>query len=190
MFITFFLIILVAAMAVLGWLLWQQNQSMATLKQDLADTLARIELLTEQQTNIDSTFNESTSTVDDALEFWESEIRKLWDVANKRNKNSIDQNRNSIAANARGQKQIQDRLDSMQKSYGDLERGIATVTRQQRDLTDTINTTLTQVRQSSDNLKSTVEQNERAIDAIDASRSQNNSRLLEITRRLSILENR
>lgn len=189
-FVTFFLIVLVAGMAVLGWLLWQQHQSMVAGEQELANALARIELLSEQQTSIDSTFTESTTTTDDALEFWESEIRKLWDVSNVRNKNNIDQNRNAIAANTRARKQLEDRLDSIQKSIGDLERSIAAVTRQQRDLTDTINTTLAQARQSNDNLKSTVEQNQRAINAIDASRSQNNARLLDISRRLSILENR
>ena len=189
-FLTFFLIVLVVGMVALGWLSWQQHQSMVASQQELSEALVLIQDLRAQQTNIDTTFNESTRGTDDALEFWEAEIRKLWDVANKRNKNDIDQNRNAIAANTRERKQLEERFDSLLKSIGDLERSIATVTRQQRDLTDRINTTSRQILQSNENLKSKVDENQRAINAIDASRSQNNARLLDIARRLSLLENR
>ena len=187
---TFFLIILLTGLVVLGWLTWQQHQAIVASKQELAAALANIEGLSEQQTSIDSTFNESTKVTDDAIEFWESEIRKLWDVANKRNKNNIDQNRNSLAATKRDLEKTEASISSLEKSIGDLARSIATVTRQQQDLADNINATSRQLIQKSDDLRSAVTENQRAINAIDASRSQNNARLLEITRRLSLLESK
>lgn len=95
-------VLLVVVMAVGGWYLWNQIQR---LENDLHHSLSALSqsevTLTSLQQNLDNrdkTLNKSGDQMAAELKELNSEVRKLWDVANKRNKALIDEQAKAIAA--------------------------------------------------------------------------------------------
>jgi chromosome segregation ATPase len=134
---------------------------------------------------------------------WESEVRKLWDVA-KRDKQLIVDNQNKLKAQASTIDAMQTGVKDLTSSNARHEQALAQQTAiaqqlaavdqqvrqlvaQQRQLTDQVNA----VRQSIAGLESGITRrvvaNEKAIEAIDAYRLQLNSRLVELQTRIDSL---
>lgn len=179
-----FIILLVSATAGLGFLLWQQMDVMSEADERVADLQAKVAVLEEEMRVTEQSIEESGEDTEQNLSFWESEIRKLWVIGNERNKQWIDENRAAAADAKLVAERVEETLEVTNQSIEDLRKSILTITRQQQGLSDQFNTFSARVASDNDSVKRTVEQNKEAISAIDASRAQNNTRILELERRV------
>lgn len=184
---TFLLLFLIVGLVALGWLVWQQQQSMTLMSEQLTEAHKQVSGLSSQLTNTESNITANVQSVDELISTNELEIRKLWDVSNKRNKAWIQTNQANIANN-------QERLTELNQSLSQVEidatTTISNMVAQQRDIADKINLLTQQSNQLNDTIKRQVEQNTQAIQAIDISRQQNNQRLVDASRRVNNLEGR
>ena len=100
----FIIFLLVFGLAGMGyWQVKQQQNTIQALDSQLEEAsryisqskliIARLE---GQITQTDATMAQSGNELARELKFLDSEVRKLWDVANKRNKQSIQNNQNSL----------------------------------------------------------------------------------------------
>ena len=74
---------------ILALSLWVSELSKAT-NDNSAKVESRLSILEEQLQLADSTSTESLSDINSQLQFLDKEIRKLWDLSNKRNKVNIE----------------------------------------------------------------------------------------------------
>ena len=199
--INFVLAVLIAGIAVAGWFIVNQQQTLAATKTTLADTESRLAELESRLRVTDETMTEAGADTTEQIGFWEVEIRKLWDVSNKRNKNWIEENQAavkthtatlaSVDSTLRGLKSSVSRHDDAFKQQQDiidqltgLELRVTQILDQQRDLTDKANLASQTAASLKAGLETRVKDNEQAVTAIDAYRLQVNGRLADLQRRL------
>lgn len=198
------LVVLIAGLMVAGWFLVHQYQQLTAAEDSLSDASRRLGLLEDRLRMTDQTMSESGDEVQDQLGLWESEIRKLWDVANKRNKNWIEENQGKL-------KRHDERLGAVDASIANLKSSVSRYdealgrqnaildqlaaielqvrqnVEQQRRTTDELNAMRQTVASLQSGLGRRVADNEEAIEAIDAYRIQLNNRLNDLRNRIEAL---
>ena len=149
----------------------------------------------------DETMTEAGQDTTEQIGFWESEIRKLWDVSNKRNKDWIEANQATlkkqtqtlagIDSTLRGLKASVSQHESAFKQQQDIvdqltgiELRLSQLIDQQRDLNDKANLASQTAASLKASLEGRVKENEQAIAAIDAYRLQINGRVADLQRRI------
>ena len=191
---------LAVGLAVAGWFIANQQRLLTEEQRAMADAKTRIEALEERLRMTDEVISETDAQTDEQIDFWESEIRKLWAISNERNKQWIQDNQRAL----RSHKATIDALESTDKSLKSsvarheqalgrqqevadqlaaVELQLRQVLRGQRDLVDKVNT----AAQTIAGMSGTVEEHEQAIAAIDSYRRQFNTRLVDIEQRLDAL---
>ena len=196
--------VLVAGLMVAGWFIANQHQLLNEGQAALESASERIAVLEDRLRVTDEAMTETGQDTQEKLGFWESEVRKLWAVANERNRKWIKDNEAGIGR--------------LQKSIGSLETGVRDLTsavgrhdtafaqqqaiidqlasvdvqlqqmvNSQRDLMDKVNASRQEVASLQSGLASRVGDNEQAVAAIDAYRLQLNNRLAALERRLDSL---
>ena len=111
---TFLLLFLVVGLVALGWLVWQQQQSMALMSEQLTEAHDQVTNLSNQLTDTESNMTATVEDADQQIATNETEIRKLWDLSNKRNKGWIQTNQANIATN-------QDELAATRRTLDQIE---------------------------------------------------------------------
>ena len=193
------LAVLVIGLAAAGWVILTQQDRLDANQRTISDSTTRIRALEERLRMTDATLSESDADTNEQIAFWDSEIRKLWDIGNKRNRRWIEDNRANVtkltASLGKAQTELNGvrstvaRLDTTVKGQQDiadrvtaLDMQMQRLLRQQRDLVDKAN----QAAQTASSLKATLESrvrdNEEAIAAIDAHRTRLNSDIAELRR--------
>jgi len=144
--------------------------------------------------------SETDAETGEQIDFWESEIRKLWAVSNERNRKWIQDNQKNLRSHGTTIQALEaadkslrstvarhetalGRQDEVADQLAAIELQLQRVLRGQRDLVDRVNSATQAVAR----LNSSVDEHEQAIDAIDAYRRQFNTRLVDIERRLDAL---
>ena len=190
---------LCVALAAAGWFIFNQQRELRESDRLLADAITRIVALEDRLRMTDETLSESDAATDDKLSFWETEIRKVWDLANKRNRRWIEDNRaniqkanNAVANAASGIATLRNtvtRLDSSAKQHQEvadlvtaLDMRVQRLQQAQRDLVDKANVAAQNASQ--------VRANEEDIAAINASRTTVSRRLTELKNAIATLESR
>ncbi len=187
------LVALLVAIAGGGWFLVTQHEELRSTKSTLEEASRRIAALEERSRLTDESLSLSEEGTNEQLTFWESEIRKLWDVSNKRNKAWIEGNQAAIAGTEKSlgaaladmdsvksavsrhetafsrQQDIADRLTAIDLRLNRLVAG-------NRDLVDKANI----AAQLSARVEQRVIKNEEAVTAIDRWRASTNSRILNL----------
>ncbi len=198
------LAVLVAGLLISGWFIANQHQLLIEETQALADAKDRIVVLEDRLRVTDEALTETGQTTNEQINFWESEIRKLWAVTNDRNKKWIKDNEaaisklsKSLAALEIADRDMKATLGRHESSFAQqqsmidqltsIELQMQQVLRSQRDLVDKVNSAQQSVAGLQSGLTNRVRENEQAVAAIDAYRQQLNSRLADIERRLSNL---
>ena len=184
---TFLLLFLVAGLVALGWLVWQQQQSMQLMSDQLTEAHSQVRNLSAQLSVTETNITENANDADAQINTNMSEIRKLWDVSNKRNKAWIQTNQANIESVTTENEKLGQSISQVET---DLNTTLTQVLRRQRDLTDKVNVVTAQNQQLSETVKWQVDQNTQSVEAIDQSRQQNNQRILDTERRVSNLERR
>lgn len=198
------LAVLIAGLAVAGWFIAEQYQRLQNEADSIADARSRLGVLEDRLRTTDEALTESGESTSGKIDFWESEIRKLWAVTNERNKKWIEDNQKAIAVLQKTlagveatNREIQGTLGRHESSFKRQQEVIDQITsvqiqlqqisRSQRDLVERVNAAQQSVAQMQSGLVNRVKENEQAVAAIDAYRLQLNSRLADIERRIANL---
>jgi len=198
------MVLLIGGLAIAGWFIAEQYQRLEAESDALADARSRIEVLEDRLRVTDEALTERGESTSEQINFWESEIRKLWAVTNERNKKWIEENQQAIATLQKSLSGLQSTNREIQSTLGrhesafeaqqelvdefnSIQMQLQQVSRSQRDLVDRVNSAQQTVAQLRSGLADRVEETEQAVAAIDAYRLQLNSRLADIERRLNNL---
>lgn len=194
------LALLIGGLTAAGWFIVTQQEELEATRAELADAESRVRRIEERLSMTDQMLSQSDAETQDQLSFWESEIRKLWDVSNKRNRTWIEENRAAIASlDTRNREQdtslneVRSRVseharvlgtqDQLMEQLEILERRVAEMTSGQRDFTDRLNV----AQQNLNALQARVGGNEEAVEAIDAFRRDVVARLTRLQERIDVL---
>ncbi len=199
------LALMIAGFGIGGWFVFNQQQELLASERERAETEERLRHLEARLRATDETMTESGEDTDEQLSFWETEIRKVWDVANKRNKKWIQDNQaaitrhqsslNSVEASladlrsavSRNDDKLQQQAEIVER-LADVQEQVRTLIRQHRDLVDAVNTSRQVVATLKASLEPRVEKLEEAISAIDGSRKQTGAQWSGLRARLDALE--
>jgi uncharacterized protein YoxC len=191
---------LIAGLTACGWFLVTLDESLDQARSERAaaeDRLARIE---DRLSMTDQALDETESETQSQIDFWESEIRKLWDVTNKRNRDWIEENQKAVAglrskldSQSQTLSEVRAQATDLQRSLGTQEEILEQLTvvdrhtselrSQQRELTDTVNT----LEQGVNGMEGQVRENAEAVEAIDAFRRDVVGRLTRMQERIDAL---
>ena len=126
-------IYVIAFMSILFLAIWQTFES-ENNKSSMKLVDERLSLIEEQINIVDETNNDSMTDITSSIQFLDKEIRKLWDLSNKRNKVDIQKLteqtneienllltiRNDIETNQKNLSSIQDNVSKNIKKIDDL----------------------------------------------------------------------
>jgi len=121
-------VVLIAVLGVCGYLGWQNynmQQQLQLSSEELAISIKRIEALENQLTTTGENMNLSESALQARLKNIMSEIRKLWDVSNKRNKGWIKKNEEDLAKLQQGQADQVKSLDGIKASVAKASESVS-----------------------------------------------------------------
>ena len=184
-----------------GWFIFSQQEQLEKAQQALTDAEGRIAVLESRLRLTDEILTESDADTSEQMSFWESEIRKLWDMANKRNRGWIETNRANLQKLTNSVSGIESTLQTLQGSVASIDASmgkqqevadlataldmrVQRLTRDQRDLVDKVNAASQIASSLKAGLESRVKENEEAIQAFDAHRAQINTELRELRDRV------
>ena len=200
-FISGVMVVLVGGLVAAGWFIANQQQALIDEKARLTDATTRLERLERRLSATDTALSQGGEDTQEQLTLWESEIRKLWAVANERNRDWIKGNQKALtgldesvtglqstardlkAATARHEEAFTQQT-AMIDQLTSVEIQLQQLVRAQQDLVDKVNTTSQAVAKLRASLDTQVEENTEAIVAIDAYRIATNSRFRDLEQRL------
>ena len=165
-------------MGILGLSLWVSELSKASNSIN-SKVESRLLILEEQLQIADSTSTESLSDINSQLQFLDKEIRKLWDLSNKRNKvkiaelnQDIEKQTNALKELAATQTNDQKNINAIQQESQKLSILVDELSRSNKENLNTQNK-IAELSRSILLLEETVQ-------AFDAYRKQNNELLQEL----------
>tara|TARA_X000001036_G_C20320134_1_gene660141 strand:- start:69 stop:701 length:633 start_codon:yes stop_codon:yes gene_type:complete len=173
---------------ILALSLWVSELSKAT-NDNSTKVESRLSILEEQLQLADSTSTESLSDINSQLQFLDKEIRKLWDLSNKRNKVNIEKLSKDVSKYASAIKEIaitqtndQANIRSINEKYQKLITSVNELTKANRK-------NLVSQNQIAE-LNKSILLLEETVQAFDAYRRQNNEMLQEMQLKISSMENK
>lgn len=199
----------IAALAGAGFLYWQAQQYRAQADATLKDADNR---LAQLESRLDFTDEESTQSVESIrvkLKWADSEIRKLWGVANDRNRKAIATHqqqlasltkkvataganaKNGVSASSANKKQLATALQQLQQLQASSASAETKLKAQQASLQTLVKNIKTQginLDQLKDGLLERVQMNEEALESITVYRKTTNRELLNIKKRLDRIQ--
>ena len=203
-FLNAVMVVLVGGLVAAGWFIANQQQALIAEQARLTDANTRLQRLEQRLSATDTALSQGGEDTQEQLSLWESEIRKLWAIANERNKGWIKDNQKAVkgldksvtglqstardlkAASARHEEAFSQQT-ALIDQLTSIEIQLQQLVRAQQDLVDKVNTTSQSVAKLRANLDTQVAENTEAIAAIDAYRIATNSRFRDLEQRLDDL---
>ena len=148
---------------------------------------SRLSILEEQLQLADSTSTEFLSDINSQLQFLDKEIRKLWDLSNKRNKVNIEKLTQDVGKHANSLKEIAITQTNDQAN-------ISSITKESQKLMTLINELLQANKENLNAQNKILELSksilllEETVQAFDAYRRQNNEMLQEMQLKISSID--
>ena len=169
-------IIFVAILGAVLFLLLRSEQTSTKIDATSASLDDRLSKIEDQLLMLDEVNSDSLIEVGAELQFLDKEIRKLWDLSNKRNKVNIEKLTKSlnelIQKYNKTDKEIDDAIASINTELNNLTQSIEN----QPDLSGTLSQSEAEIR----SLKRQILFIEESVQALEAYKTQNNQILLEI----------
>ena len=169
-------IIFVAILGAVLFLLLRSEQTSTKIDSTSASLDDRLSKIEDQLLMLDEVNSDSLIEVGAELQFLDKEIRKLWDLSNKRNKVNIEKLTKTlnelIKKYNKTDKEIDDAIASINTELNNLTQSIEN----QPDLSGTVSQSEAEIR----SLKRQILFIEESVQALEAYRTQNNQILLEI----------
>ena len=171
---------------ILGLFLWVSELSKAT-NNSSSNIETRVQVLEEQLKLADSTSTEFLSDINSQLQFLDKEIRKLWDLSNKRNKVNISNLTKKVEQHESSLREISATQTNDQKNIKLIADEFKDIKSLFKELTKTIqgnDEILSKINQLNNNILLL----EESIQAYDLYRIQTNETLREIQLQLTTLD--
>ena len=169
-------IIFVAILGAVLFLLLRSEQTSTKIDSTSASLDDRLSKIEDQLLMLDEVNSDSLIEVGAEIQFLDKEIRKLWDLSNKRNKVNIEKLTKSlnelIQKYNKTDKEIDDAIASINTELNDLTQSIEN----QPDLSGTVSQSEAEIK----SIKRQILFIEESVQALEAYRTQNNQILLEI----------
>ena len=175
-----FVLLLISILALFMWV----NELSKVSRDVNSEVESRILILEEQLQLADSTSTEFLSDINSQLQFLDKEIRKLWDLSNKRNKVNIAKLTQDIGKHSTALKEIamtqtndQTNIKAIQNLSQKLQNRISELAKANQESTT--------IKNKIDELNKSVLLLEENIQAFDSYRRQNNEMLQDIQLQLN-----
>ncbi len=176
-----FVLILSSILALALWI----NQISETNNKTIKGYEERIGILEEQLSIVDSVNTDSMTGIASQLQFLDKEIRKLWDLSNKRNKVQIQEITKQVDVINKSIKLIEDTTGKLSLSNSD----------DIKDLTNKLssieadNKSIDKIYKDLKSLNTDFLLLEESIQAFDNYRKQNNEYIIQLQNKIRLLEN-
>ena len=174
-------------LSILFLIIWQtfESESNKASEQLINERLMLIE---DQLSIVDETNNDSLTDISSSIQFLDKEIRKLWDLSNKRNKVNI-QNLTSQTAEIQSLlSKIEEDINSNQKKLTSIEQSLKTNIEKIRDLELTADELAT-YKLNLSNIDTQLILLEDSVQALNNYKNQLNQAILEIQTEITIIKN-
>ncbi len=174
-------------LSILFLIIWQtfESESNKASEQLINERLLLIE---DQLSIVDETNNDSLTDISSSIQFLDKEIRKLWDLSNKRNKVNI-QNLTSQTAEIQSLlSKIEEDINSNQKKLTSIEQSLKTNIKKIRDLELTADE-LAAYKLNLSNIDTQLILLEDSVQALNNYKNQLNQAILEIQTEITIIKN-
>tara|TARA_Y100000816_G_scaffold108875_1_gene76006 strand:- start:198 stop:836 length:639 start_codon:yes stop_codon:yes gene_type:complete len=174
-------------LSILFLIIWQtfESESNKASEQLINERLMLIE---DQLSIVDETNNDSLTDISSSIQFLDKEIRKLWDLSNKRNKVNI-QNLTSQTAEIQSLlSKIEEDINSNQKKLTSIEQSLKTNIEKIRDLELTADE-LAAYKLNLSNIDTQLILLEDTVQALNNYKNQLNQAILEIQTEITIIQN-
>ena len=171
--------------SILALALWV-NQISSANDYNITGYEERISLLEEQLSIVDSVNTDSMSGIASQLQFLDKEIRKLWDLSNKRNKVKIQETETVVI-------DLKNRFQILQNTATELEKlanlnGTSIQNQSKRVQTiESSNKSLPQLRKDIQSLNTDILLMEESLQAFNNYRKQNNAVILQLQNEIRLL---
>ena len=165
--------------------LWFFNTS-GNQQQAGQNFIERISLLEEGLSNQEIKMKDLAKNVDSDLKFVNKEVRKLWDLSNKRNRKNISKNLNSIEKITLQLEEIEKLNETLAAKQRALNLELAKISNIQEKTKETLEGLNYKNEGSLDS--SSIEDIQESIDSFNAYRIQVNQSLIELRDKLNTLE--
>jgi DNA repair exonuclease SbcCD ATPase subunit len=171
--------------SILALALWV-NQISSANDYNISGYEERISLLEEQLSIVDSVNTDSMTGIASQLQFLDKEIRKLWDLSNKRNKVKIQETESIV-------RDLKNRLEILQNTAIELEKlanlnGTSIQKQSKRvQAIESSNKSLPQLRKDIQSLNTDILLMEESLQAFNNYRKQNNAVILQLQNEIRLL---
>ena len=169
-------IIFVAILGAVLFLLLRSEQTSTKIDSTSASLDDRLSKIENQLLMLDEVNSDSLIEVGAELQFLDKEIRKLWDLSNKRNKVNIEKLTKSLNELIQKYNKTDKEIDDAIAIINTELNNITQLIENQPDLTGTVSQSEIEIR----SLKRQILFIEESVQALEAYRTQNNQILLEI----------
>ena len=180
-------IYVIAFMSILLLAIWQtfeseNNQSSMKLVDE------RLSLIEEQINIVDETNNDSMTDITSSIQFLDKEIRKLWDLSNKRNKVDIQKLTDQTAEIEKLLLVVKSDIESNQKNLLSVQEDIGQNIEKIKDL-GLSSKDLAALKFSLSNIDTQLILLDDSVQALNSDRNQLNQVILEIQTQISSVQN-
>ena len=171
--------------SILALALWV-NQISSANDYNITGYEERISLLEEQLSIVDSVNTDSMTGIASQLQFLDKEIRKLWDLSNKRNKVKIQETESIV-------RDLKNRLEILQNTAIELEKlvnlnGTSIQNQSKRvQAIESSNKSLPQLKKDIQSLNTDILLMEESLQAFNNYRKQNNAVILQLQNEIRLL---
>ena len=171
--------------SILALALWV-NQISSANDYNISGYEERISLLEEQLSIVDSVNTDSMTGIASQLQFLDKEIRKLWDLSNKRNKVKIQETESIV-------RDLKNRLEILQNTAIELEKlvnlnGTSIQNQSKRvQAIESFNKSLPQLKKDIQSLNTDILLMEESLQAFNNYRKQNNAVILQLQNEIRLL---
>lgn len=201
-------IVMLGLILACGWLgqqVLQLQQRLEANNNALQLERSRMESISAQVHETGSSFEETGNVLDEKFKLFDSEIRKLWDVSNKRNKSAIEENAAQVKTLSGNLKKAQQSLQTLNGSVSETKKSVEQINKRLVAENTALRATLDdqaeqvllmrskmellQKRLSNvpNDLVTRVASNEEAVEAIDAGRRQLVARITQLQKQVDAL---
>jgi chromosome segregation ATPase len=183
LFLGFIFVLMLSSILALA--LWV-NQISSTNNSNITGYEERISLLEEQLNIVDSVNTDSMTGIASQLQFLDKEIRKLWDLSNKRNKVKIQETETRL-------KELKIRIESLQETSIQLDQlstlNQANIADQSQKLQsiESSNKSLLELRKDIKSLNTDILLMEESLQALNNYRKQNNAVIVQLQNEIRLL---
>ena len=166
-------------MSILGLGIWQSFESTYT-ESKIKNNEARLAIIEEQMNIADEINNDSLTDISSSIQFLDKEVRKLWDLSNKRNKVNITK---LLASTA----ELEAAINMINKSLGSYKSDLSMSTKKINNLELSIEA-IDDIEQALKSIETQLILVDDSVQALNSYKRQLNQSILEIQTEISTLQ--